>query len=105
MMAERSRPLSEIARKALSTIQARATRNGIDFFEELNRVGLIATKTRIQEIEIAALRNLLDRLRSLEPAGLLHVFTRGNSNPATPADMMTAIDHWIDLYIKTLEND
>ena len=96
-------PLSEIARKALDVTRARASRDGLDFFEELNRVGLIATAPRIREIEVAALLNMLERLKSMEPAALLHIHTRGNSNPATAADMLAAVESWIELHIRNID--
>lgn len=95
-------PLDEIAYKALSVVRNRAERDGLDFLEELNKVGLIATKPRIQEIRISALRDLHDRLEMMSSVEMLHLI-RGNSNGGTAADMYGGILRWIREYVETYE--
>jgi hypothetical protein len=92
-------PLTEIARKALSVTQARAAREGLDLFEELNRVGLLATEPRIREIQVSALQNMLDRLASMQPAELLRETQTWNSNPLTTQDMYNSVLDWVNSYI------
>jgi hypothetical protein len=94
-------PLTEIARKALVVVQNRSRREGLDPFEELNRVGLIATAERIQEIQIAALKNMLDRLEISGETELLATFTRGNSNPPTAMDMYRSVTDWVRAFIES----
>jgi hypothetical protein len=98
-------PLTEIARKALSVTQARAAKGGLDLFEELNRVGLIATEPRVQEIQVSALQNMYDRLSAMQPAELLRVTQSWNSNPLTPTDMYDSVLGWIANYIAYMTND
>lgn len=96
-------PLSEIAQKALTVVQARCAKQGLDLFEELNRVGLIATVPRIQEIQVSTLRNMLERLQSISASELLRITQRGNSNPMTPDDMYNSVLGWIHNYIAMLD--
>jgi hypothetical protein len=98
--------LTEIAWKAISVTQTRATQQGLDFFEELNRVGLLATEPRIREIQVLALRNMLDYLETgLSVTDLNRTYQRGNSNPATPADTYNAVLSWIRTYVNAISND
>lgn len=95
-------PLSEIAMKALERTQRRAERNGLSLFEELNRVGLIASEPRIYEIRVAAVSNLRDRLEELDLHSALAGFYQGNSNPPTPDDVRRQLLAWVDRYIGLL---
>jgi hypothetical protein len=98
-------PLTEIARKAFTTVQARALSQGLDLFEELNRVGLLATEPRIQEIQVSALQNMLDRLNMVSPAQLMEQHAKGNSNPGTPAGMYNSLIDWVYDYIAQQNRD
>lgn len=95
-------PLTEIAHKALSVVHTRAMKNGLDFFEELNRVGLIATEPRIREIQKSTLSNMLDRLEAMQPADFLREAQRNNSNPGTPDDMYRGVLGWIHNYLNQI---
>lgn len=98
-------PLSEIAHRALTVVETRTRQQGQDLFQELNRVGLIATEPRIQEIQVAALKNMFDRLETVSVTELMEAHNRGNSNPGTPADLHRAIVAWIRAYIDYIEHD
>lgn len=98
-------PLSEIAMKALSVVQARSITQGTSLFEELNKVGLIATEPRIREIQVSTLKNMYDRFCTMEPAELLRITRHGNSNPATPQDMWLSVVSWICTYIDYMEKE
>lgn len=91
-------PLTEIAHKALSVVHTRSTQNGLDFFEELNRVGLLATEYRIREIQVSALKNMIQRLEMIEPAEMLRLIGR-SANPGTPTDMYANILEWMRTYL------
>jgi len=95
-------PLSEIARKAMSVTENRCRKQGLDFAEELNRLGLLATEPRIREIQVSALKNMLARLEMMSVADLMEVQRRGNSNPGTPADLYVSVLGWIHNYINHL---
>jgi hypothetical protein len=86
-------PLTEIAHRALTVVQDRCQREGLDLFEELNRVGLIATVPRIQEIQRSALANLYDKFQEIQPAAFM------NWRPGTPDEMHRAIRGWIRAYL------
>lgn len=86
-------PLTEIAYRALTVVETRCRQNGLDLFEELNRVGLIATVPRIREIEKAALANMFDKLQEIQPAYFM------NYQPGTPDEMYQAIKGWIRTYL------
>lgn len=86
-------PLTEIAHRALTVVQERCRREGLDLFEELNRVGLIATVPRIQEIQKSALANLLDKFDEIQPAYFM------GWQPGTPDEMYRAIKGWIRAYL------
>lgn len=90
-------PLTEIAYRALHVVETRCRQDGLDFFEELNRVGLIATVPRIQEIQKVTLANMYDKLQDVQPAHLM------NSQPGTPDDMYRAMLGWIRDYINLLD--
>jgi hypothetical protein len=96
-------PLTEIAHKALLVTQARATAQGLDFLEELNRVGLIATEPRIREIQVSALRNMLERLEMLSVDDLTRSARTNNSNPVTPAALYVSVLSWVSNYITHIE--
>jgi len=98
-------PLTEIARKAFITVQARCLSQGLDLFEELNRVGLLATEPRIREIQVSALENLFDRLDVVPIDQLMAGHTQGNSNPGTPAAMYVGVQHWIRSHIRRIAHD
>jgi hypothetical protein len=93
-------PLTEIAHKALSVVSVRCSRHGLDLFEELNRVGLIATEPRIREIQKLALANMIDRLEAVQPADFMREAQMYNSNPGTPDDMYKGVMGWIHNYMK-----
>lgn len=97
-------PLTEIAYKALSVIQARAQSEGLDLFEELNRYGLIASEPRIKEIQVSALRNMIARLEMIEPGELIRMISR-SANPGTPSDMYANILQWMRTYATAVENE
>lgn len=88
-------PLSEISYRALRVVEDRAQREGLDLFEELNRVGFVATEPRIQEIRKSALNDVVLRLELIGPSELMAEYHRGNSNPATTYDVFNAIINWI----------
>jgi hypothetical protein len=98
-------PLTEIARKAFTTVQARCLSQGLDLFEELNRVGLLATEPRIREIQVSALANMLDRLGDVPPDQLMAEHARNNSNPGTPIGMYLGIKGWILSHIAHIAHD
>lgn len=100
-------PLSEVAHKAVTKVADRATRDGQDVWQELNRVGLLATEPRIQEIQVAALKNMFDRFEPMSADNLLGYINwhQNNSNPATPADLLHAITVWFRSYIDYMEHD
>lgn len=98
-------PLTEIARKALSVTEARCSRDGLDLFEELNRVGLLATEPRIREIQVSALMNMQERLLSVAPAELFRTMHQRNSNPMTPDDTYKSVMDWISDYINHITHD
>lgn len=91
--------------KALTVVQKRCDNQGLDLFEELNRVGLLATEPRIREIQTSTLSNMIDRFQSMEPAELLHItrLSRGNSNPATPEDMWNSVAGWLLNYLNNID--
>lgn len=91
-------PLSEISYRALQVVKDRAKREGLDLFEELNRVGFVATEPRIQEIRKSALADVVRRLELMGPSELMADYQRGNSNPATTYDVFNAIINWINSY-------
>jgi hypothetical protein len=64
-------PLTEIALQACRVVHARSLREGLDLFEELNRVGLLATEPRIREIQKSALINLMTELELVGPTELM----------------------------------
>lgn len=98
-------PLSEIAYRALVVTQRRAEAEGVDLFEELNRYGLIASEPRIKELQVAALLNMVMRLRMLSADELLQLngYGRRNSNPPTLDDLLQAVDGWISTYIEAVK--
>jgi hypothetical protein len=99
--------LSEIAHAAMKRTAARAQAQGLDVWQELNRVGLLATEPRKQEIEVSALKNLLDRFQSMSADDLLRTISwhQNNSNPATPADLLHAVTVWMQNYIDYMTHD
>lgn len=99
--------LSEIAHAAIVKTAQRASANGLDVWQELNRVGLLATEPRKQEIEVAALKNMYDRFQSMSADNFLGYVNwhQTNSNPATPADLLHAITVWFQTYIDYIEHD
>lgn len=100
-------PLSPVAYAAVKVTAARAQSQGLDVWEELNRIGLLATESRIHEIHTSALRNMQERFVSMSADDLMrHVnWQQNNSNPATPADLLRAITQWLDSYIDRVECD
>lgn len=100
-------PLSEVASKAIARTITRAMKEGLDEWEELNKLGLLATEPRILEIQVAALKNMYDRFNSMSVDDFMrHIdWHRNNSNPATPADLLNAIGAWFLTYIDYIEHD
>jgi hypothetical protein len=92
MMMQRP-PLTEIAHAAVTRTAARAQKAGLDQWEELNRLGLLATEARIREIEVSTLKNSLERLQRYSVDELLFAFGwhRQSSNPAAPDDLLRAV--------------
>lgn len=90
-------PLTELAHRALSVVETRSRQQGLDFFQELNRVGLVATEPRIREIQKLALANLFDRLEETQPAQLM------NWKPGTADEMYRAVLGWIRAYINRFD--
>lgn len=99
-------PLSEIAMKALTVTRDRVMREGTDLFEELNRIGLIATEPRKQEIRISALKSLRDHLHAVSVDDLLRRdgYYARNSNPPTTEDVRQAVCNWMDEFIGEVEH-
>jgi hypothetical protein len=85
--------------KALERVQKRCDRDGLSLFEELNRLGLIASEPRLHEAQVLALANLRDRLHLMDLHALSMTFRAGNSNPAAPEDVRRLILDYIDRYI------
>ena len=100
-------PLSETAHAAVKRTATRAQAQGLDVWQELNRLGLLATEPRKQEIEVAALKNMFDRFSMMsEDHFLINVnWHQTNSNPATPADLLHAITVWMQSYIDYIACD
>jgi hypothetical protein len=92
-------PLSEIAYKALEVTHRRAVKNGLDPFEELNRVGLVATEPRIREIQVSILENLSDRLEQLNMSQILM-----QQPHLTVDDMLRYVRNFLTEYIAMVKN-
>ena len=92
-------PLTEIAHRALQVVSKRCDREGLDLFQELNRVGLIASEPRIREIQELALKNMHDRLEAVTAGELLWQISNRTKNPGTPEDLYQGILDWIRQYI------
>lgn len=86
-------PLTEIAYRALTVVETRCRQDGLNLFEELNRVGLIATVPRIREIQKAALANMFDKFQEIQSAYFM------DWQPGTPDEMHRAIKGWIRAYL------
>lgn len=93
--------LSEIAHRALSVVSRRAEKQGLDLFEELNRVGLIATEPRIREIQVSTLQNFSDRL---EDMNISHVLMKNNGS-MTADDMLRHVKTMLSDYILVVKDD
>lgn len=95
-------PLTEIAYKAFTTTSRRARNQGLDVWEELNRIGFLATEPRIREIQKSTLDNLIARLEMLEPSELARIMSR-SADPGTPTEMYRNIVAWIRNYATHLD--
>lgn len=98
-------PLTEIAHAAVTKTAQRALSSGLDVWQELNRVGLLATERRIKEIEIAAMKNVLERLQRYSADDLLHAvgWYQSHSNPASPNDLLQAVHRHLEEFIRLSE--
>lgn len=98
-------PLTEIAHAAVTKTAERARAAGQDPWQELNRVGLLATEARIREIEIATMKNVLDRLQRYSVDELLMGIDwhRNHSNPASPNDLLQAVYKHMEDFIGIAE--
>lgn len=100
-------PLSETSQQAIARTVTRSLQDGVDLWEELNKVGYLATEPRVQEIEVSALKNAFDRFETMSADDFLrHInWHQNNSNPATPADLLNAIRAWFISYIDYIAHD
>lgn len=93
-------PLSEIAHRALTVVARRAQKDGLDLFQELNRVGLVATEPRIREIQVSTLQNFSDRLEDMNMAQVL----MSHHGSMTADDMLREVKSMLGDYILMTKN-